>query len=220
MSRSRAALLLLSGAVAIAGLVYRFAPSGPPPLEVKVLDHSEAHGDSAAPAMCPWREPERDLHAFFPLAREYRQETLVLSPLRLEIQRRLGPGVPLESNSLYVYRVNDGRRLNGAFLIRRAAGEFGAIETVVAVGPARRIIGIRLQRHREPPPVAAFLESPAFLNAFRGKSAKSAFRLGDDLPAAPPVAKRSAESVAGAVRSLLIEYDAAMEARGHRLSGS
>ena len=172
-----------------------------------------------APAMCPWRSPEKDLRAFFPRASGYRPETLVLSPLRLEIQRRLGAGVRLESNALYIYRVEESAATMppspcGAFLVRRASGEYGAIEVVVAVGMDRRVVGVRLQRHREPPPAAGTLASARWLGAFNGKSAASAFRSGEDLPVVSLAAKRSCEAVAGAVRSLLIEYDASEE---HRL---
>lgn len=163
--------------------------------------------------MCPWRDPNGDLRRFFPGATTYRQDTLILSPLRLPILKRLGPGARLDSNALYAYRALKGGAAVGAVLIRRVAAEFGAVEVVVGVGLDRRVVGVRLQRHREPPAVAAAIASPAWLGAFRGKGPGDAFRIGGDLPAVPPEARRSAEAVAGAVRSLLIEYDVAESAR-------
>jgi hypothetical protein len=168
--------------------------------------HSAA---TEVPAMCPWRDPKSDLRRFFPGADSYGQETLILSPLRLEIMKRLGPGVPLESNALYIYRALQGQTRRGTALVRRASGEYGAIEVVVAVDPERRVIGVHLQRHREPPAIASAIASPQWLGAFRGKTANDAFHIGGDLPAVPPVAEKSAEAIAGAVRSLLIELDVA-----------
>jgi hypothetical protein len=173
------------------------------------------HAVTEAPAMCPWRDPLGDLNRFFPGADSYRQETLILSSLRLEVLKRLGPGVPLESNALYVYRAIEGKVDRGTILIRRTGGEYGAIEVVVAVDPARHVVGVRLQRYREPPAVAAPIASPRWLDSFRGKTAGDAFRVGGDLTAVPPSATRSAEAVAGAVRSLLIELDVA-ERRTHK----
>lgn len=149
-----------------------------------------------APAMCPWRDPKGDLARFFPGATDYRQELLSLSPLRLKILKRLGPGAPLESNALYLYRVE--RR--GAVLVRRAAGAFGAIEVVVAVGTDRRIVGVRVQSHREPPPTGDRLRSEALLKGFVGKGPD------DPLPDAVP-------ALAQTVHSLLVEFDEAEAAR-------
>jgi hypothetical protein len=179
--------------------------------------YETAHPSAAVevPAMCPWRDPQGDLRRFFPGADGYRQETLILSSLRLEILKRLGPGVPLESNALYVYRATQGKSDRGTILVRRAGGEYGAIEVVVALDPARRVVGVHLQRHREPPPVADVITSPQWLGAFRGKSASDAFHVGGDLPAVPPAAQKSAEAVARAVRSLLIEFEVA-ETQAHR----
>src|SRR5438270_10071818 len=63
------------------------------------------HANSEAPAMCPWREPLRDMKSFFQGATGYRTETIALSRRRLQIIRRLGPDVPMESTALYVNRI-------------------------------------------------------------------------------------------------------------------
>ena len=176
-----------------------------PPLETHIVPGKATE----APAMCPWRDPTGDRKRFFPDADGHTQESLILSSLRLKILKRLGPNSVLESNALYLYRVHHGKDERGTVLVRRAAGEFGAIEVVVAVDPSRRILGVRLQRHREPPEVAAALESPAWLGAFRGKMASDPLEIGNGLPVVPPSARKSVEAVARAVRSLLIEYDVA-----------
>jgi hypothetical protein len=186
-------------------------PAAPP---VEVL--SEPAKIAEAPAMCPWRDPTGDMRRFFPDADAYVQESLILSSVRLEILRRLGPDTPLESNALYLYRVRRGKEERGTVLVRRAAGEFGAIEVVVAIDRSQHVVGVRLQRHREPPEVAAVLESPKWLGEFHGKAASDPLEIGNGLPNVPATARKSAAAIARAVRSLLIEYAVAeMHHRGN-----
>lgn len=157
--------------------------------------------------MCPWREPDRDLRLFFPGAATYRTDVLILSRLRTQIIRQLGPHTPLESNALYLYRIQQGPTPRGTVLVRRTAGRFGAMEVVVALDRRGRIIGVRLQRHREPLVVASILTSPHWLGAFRGKTAASRWKIGEDIPAVPAEARVSAEAMVRAVRALLIEWE-------------
>ena len=158
--------------------------------------------------MVPWRAPRADLDVFFPgaaLPDSAAPRVLALSSKRAEIIRRLGNETPLDSNALFVFPV-EGR---GAILLRRAAGEFGAIEVVLGVDTAGKVVGLRLQRHREPPEIERALTARPFLMSFSGKTAQSHF----ELPAqTPPVAEKSARAVLRAVRALLIEYDAGTRA--------
>ena len=160
---------------------------------------------SAAP-MCPWRDPEGDLKTLFPGADSYKQETLILSAVRVEIQKRLGTGAGPETNALYVYRVSQGAMPRGVILVRRTSGEYGAIEAVVGRDADGKIVGVRIQRHREPPQIAAALTDAHWLGAFVGKTDANAFRVGGDLPAVPPAAQKSADALAQCIRALLIEY--------------
>jgi hypothetical protein len=164
-------------------------------------------GNTEAPAMCPWRDPAGDMTRFFPGTSEYSRDTLILSSYRVVIMRRLGKDTPLESNTLYAYRIHRDGKTIGTVLVRRAAGEYGAIEVVLAVDNERRIVGLRLQRHREPVSIAAALTNPKWENAFHRKNADDDFTLGRGLPEVPKDARTSANAVAKAVRSLLIEYD-------------
>jgi hypothetical protein len=155
-------------------------------------------------AMVPWRAPQTDLAALFPgapLPDLTTPKIVALSARRAEILQRLGKDTPLDSNALYIYPIT-GR---GAVLLRRAAGEFGAIEIVLGVDAHGKVVGVRLQRHREPPEIEKALRAPAFLESFSGKTAQSTFALPKALP---PVATSSARAVLRAVRALLIEYDA------------
>ena len=206
MRTIRRGLLALAGGAIVAGLLSGCQSA--PDLSVEPAPETPLH-IAEAPAMCPWRDPKADLNRFFSDADSYKLEALILSSLRLEVIRRLGPDTPLESNALYIYRVHRGKEARGVVLVRRAPGEFGAIEVVVAVDASGQIVGVHLQRHREPPEVAAALESPTWLGAFKGKTADDPLRIGTGLPAVPAAARKSAEAVARAVRSLLIEYDVA-----------
>lgn len=191
------ALCLMPLVFFVSGCTEHDAPTGDPTIRAS-LD---------APAMCPWREPEKDLQHFFPGANDYSRDTLILSSLRLEIMKRLGKDVPLESNSLYAYRVHRQKQTCGTILVRRTAGEFGAMEVVLAVNPERQVVGLWLQRHREPPAIARVIEDAKWLGKFTGKKADDDFTIGQGLPVVPPDAEKSATAVAQAVRSLLIEYD-------------
>lgn len=155
-------------------------------------------------AMVPWRTPQADMAAFFPgapLPDSAAPKVVSLAARRTEIIQRLGKETPLDSNALYVYPVPG----HGAVLLRRTAGEFGGIEIVVGIGKTGAVVGVRLQRHREPPEIERVLTAPSFLGSFVGKTAQSNF----SLPAATPLAaQKSARAVQSAVRALLIEYDA------------
>lgn len=208
-------LLLPAAALAAAGIgaaALRGTQGDEPLATVDLHAHESARG---AQAMCPWREPERDMAALFPGATGYTTDLLVLSHLRLAILKRLGPGARLDSNALYVYRVARGSERAGTVLVRRVSGEYGAIEVVVGVDANGRVEGARIQRHREPPETAASITSARWLGAFRGKTADARFEPGEDLPPVPPSAQASARAVAQAVRSLLVEYEAGEAAHRH-----
>lgn len=167
---------------------------------------------SSAPGLCPWRDPKGDLRAFFPGADQYQTRRLALSGLRLPIRKRLGPGATLDDNTLQSFPVFRGSVPQGAVLVQRTAGEYGAVEVVVGVDEAGRVRGVRVQRMREPDGVAQALTDPAWLGALRGKTADDGWRLGADVPDRPAPARVEARLVVLTVRSLLIEYD---EARKH-----
>lgn len=161
--------------------------------------------------MVPWRDPARDVVVLFPGAATPPTDTpqvISLSRHRREIQEALGPETPLAGNALYVYPVTKNGVAQGVVILRRARGEWGAIEVVVGIKPNEEIAGIRIQRHREPHDVADYLNSPAFINDFPGKKYNHRFRLGFDSPPAPAYARTSAHAVAQAVRAVCIEYHA------------
>jgi hypothetical protein len=195
-------LLILGGGaflLAIGALVWRSsqAPATERPFEIKNVP------PQAAP-LCPWREPEADLKRFFPNATRYEVETLILSGSRGELAERLGRIPTGDENALRLYRVFQETELLGCVMTQRVKGEYGAIELVLGLDTRKRICGMRLQRMREPEPVAHALENSEWLGSFTGKDAASAWKIGVDLPEVPTEARVSAEAVVHGARSLLV----------------
>lgn len=154
-------------------------------------------------AMCPWREPDSDLAAWFPGATRTETEVLILSGLRPELAARLGRPVTAEENALHLHRVLENGRQRGEVVVRRVKGESGAVELVVALSPDGSVLGIRVQRSREPDAVAVALGS-SWLGSFRGRTARDPLQPGADLPAVPEAARVTAAAICDGVRSLLI----------------
>ena len=159
--------------------------------------------------LCPWRQPEADLHRFFPGATRWQSEIRVLSGQLLELRRRLGRDPQPEELALQVHRVFRNSEELGAVLVRCVHGEYGAIEIVLAIDPQGTVVGLELQRQREPAAIAAALTSPDWLGAFRGLRAADFAAAAPSLPAVPAQARSSADAIADGVRSLLILYQTA-----------
>jgi hypothetical protein len=159
--------------------------------------------------ICPWREPERDVREFFPEANRYETATRILSGKRLELQERLGRAPAPDEASLQLHEVFRGVEKVGTVLTRRVRGEHGAIELVLAVDGEHCVRGWRVQRLREPETVVAALESAGWRASLSGKSADVAWRLGQDIPDLPSVARVSGMAVLEGIRSLLVLLAAA-----------
>lgn len=153
--------------------------------------------------MCPWRQPEADMRACFPGATGYRTEALILTNHLRELNKRLGRRPTPEENPLYVHRVFAGTRQIGSVLARRVKGEYGAIEIVLAVKD-NAVVRLSIQRLREPAPIAQALNSPAWLQSFKGKTIDSSWQ---DISQVPPVARLSAAAVIEGARSLMILHE-------------
>ena len=92
----------------------------------------------------------------------------------------------------------------GAILSRRVKGAYGAIELALATDTNHPVRGLRLQRLREPEPVARALQNPDWLQAVKGKGADADWQLGGDIPDVPPEARLSAQVVVDGTRTVLI----------------
>ena len=164
-----------------------------------------------SPGLLPWRNPKSDMQAFFPGATDYRLQPVAFSGIVLPINRRLGPKDPLEVYGVYLYTILRHGAVCGTVSIQQADGEYGVIEVVVGLDNHSRIVGVHLQRYREPDSIAKALASPKWLASFRGKDANSKFEIGDDIPSVPENAMPSAQAVVGTVRSLVIELSVARQ---------
>jgi hypothetical protein len=170
----------------------------------------------AAP-LCPWREPESDLQHFFPYATDYQKETRILSGLRLELASRLGRAPTGDENALRVNRVYRNGTMLGTILTRRVKGDYGAIELVLAVDTNRSVVGMRLQRLREPEVIEKALQNEAWQRAFVGKRAGDSWQIGNDLPEVPAMARHSPDAVAEGARDLLVLLTTADQAQTSNL---
>ncbi|HZT42933.1 MAG TPA: hypothetical protein VFA07_12265 [Chthonomonadaceae bacterium] len=210
--RTRSLFLLgLVGLLAAAGIGWALLrPHSGEDLPTVDVSASEFTQKDEQAGLCPWRDPEGDRKRFFPASSGYEDELAALSSQRPELQRRLGRPLTGEDNAVRIHRILAGQTPVGAIVTRRVRGESGVIEMVLAVGLDGRVVGARLQRLREPDSVAAALQSPAWLGAFRGKTADSAWRSGQDIPNVPAAAHSSAEAILDGAHSILV-----MLALGH-----
>ena len=184
---------------------------------VETISNSLAVPPEAAP-LCPWREPETDMKAFFPAATDHRSELRILSGLRAELAQQLHRQPTGDDNALRLNRIYRGDTRLGAILTRRVKGECGAIELVVAINNDGAVQGLRLQRLREPESTAAALEDPHWLAAFAGKRASALWQMGIDLPLVCAPARPSATAIIDGVRTVLILADTAEHASKARLA--
>jgi Na+-translocating ferredoxin:NAD+ oxidoreductase RnfG subunit len=191
MAAVAAALLALAG--------WQAARIGPP----ETLFEGHTKPPEPGP-LCPWRQPDTDLKTLFPSATRYEVETRILSGKRTELAQRLDRAPTGDENALRFYRVYRENTALGTVLTRRVKGEYGAIELVLATDAEERVSGMRLQRLREPEPIASALENSAWQESFRGKEANSPWHLDQQTAELPVVAQGSARAVAEGVRSLLV----------------
>jgi len=167
--------------------------------------------------LCPWREPAHDLTSFFPTATRYDAETHILSGMRLQLASLLGRPATGDENALHIYRIYAQPTPLGVILTQRVKGAYGAIEIVLGVNPEGKVIGLRLQRHREPESIAALLQRPEWLGTFVGKQAADPWKLGEDIPAVSEEARISADAIVQGTRSTLILLQAVNDSRAGNL---
>jgi len=160
--------------------------------------------------MCPWRAPEEDRLRWFPGSISARDETLVMGRHRIELQRRLGRPLDSDDGAIIVHRILGRSVSPGVVVTRRVRGESGLIELVLATDSNGRVLGARIQRHREPGTTANALQSKSWLAAFRGKNSASHWQLGDDIPDVAAEARPSAEAIVTEARNVLILLDIAL----------
>ncbi len=154
--------------------------------------------------VCVWRDPERTMARLFPQAQDYKTVTVKLTPAQVQaIEQTLGTPVdPSEKAEMNFYEIVDaqGKSL-GTVMALAGKGEYGAIEVVIGIDPASKIIGAYIQRSRERSTSA--LQSPAFLKQFVGTTWGDPMSVGMDIRPASG-AEDASRVVAFTIRKMLI----------------
>jgi hypothetical protein len=194
--------LLIAGSALAVGLAFAVWHSASRS-SVDTFSEAKTVTPEAMP-LCPWRQPEADLKAFFPQATGYRAETRILSGMRLELAERLGRTPTGDENALRLYRVSRDDAPVGTILTRRVKGTYGAIELVLATDTNQTVHAMRLQRLREPESISSVLQDARWQSSFIGKGWQDVCKVGRDTPSVPTEAIGSAEAVSDGIRSLLI----------------
>lgn len=168
----------------------------------------------AVPALadvCVWRDPERTMQNIFPAARDYKTTTVKFTLTNVgAIEKELGSRIEEASQggefSFYdiIGAVGGKPRKIGTILALAGKGEYGVIEVVIGIDTSGKILGTYIQRSRER--VTKALESPAFLDQFKGKTAASDFGVGSAIKPASPDAEGASRTVAFVIRKMLVFY--------------
>ena len=168
----------------------------------------------AAPALadvCVWRDPERTMQKVFPSALDYKTTTVKFKHDNVRaIETELGfvidePSQGGEFNFYDIIEAVGGKpRKMGTIIALAGKGEYGAIEVVIGVDGAGKIVAAYIQRSRER--VTKSLESTAFLHQFKGKTRADTFEVGTALKPASAEAMAASRTVALVIRKMLVFY--------------
>lgn len=154
-------------------------------------------------SLCVWVNPDRDIKNFFPGAGSYSTELRKYNKEQeAVIVKRLGVPLDPDESEFKFYRVKKQSQVVGTVLTHQARGKYGAIQTVVAIANDGKIIGIYVQRHREP----INLNQESFLKQFKGKTANDPITVGQDIRAISGN-EQSCQAVAFSVKKIIIAYD-------------
>lgn len=196
---SRALFFAASGALVLLAAVWTIERK---PAQVDVLFEPVVPNIESAP-LCPWREPDRDMRAFFPSATHYTNETRILSGIRVELTKLLGRMPEADENSLNLHAIFSGNQEIGCVITRRVKGEHGAIELAVGINPQEEISGFRVQRMREPEEIASVLRGEHWQTRFLGRKYDRGWQ-DDDAMILPEAARFSGRAISEGMHSLLI----------------
>ncbi len=154
-------------------------------------------------ALCVWINPDRDIKNFFPGAQSYRTESVKYTAKQgKEIEKRIEGKLDPDENEFKFYRVKKDNKVVGTVLTHQARGKYGAVQTVVGIDTTGKVIGVYVQRHREP----TNLNTAKFLQQFGGKTADDPLTVGKDIDAINGHDK-SSQAVAYSVKKILVVYD-------------
>ncbi len=168
-------------------------------------------------ALCVWRQPDSDIAGIFGKG-SYKTVFEDITPaMRRRIEKRLGFALDADETQFKFFPVYQGKKQVGTVMTHAGKGQFGAIEVVVAVVPTdsgAAVKEVRIQRDREK--AKAALRSSKFLGQFKGMTATGDFALGRRIKTAASGAEKASQSVANAVRKLLVVHDEVKSAIGNR----
>lgn len=158
---------------------------------------------TAFSALCVWVNPDRDMKKFFPGAKSYTTDIRKYSKEQgKDIEKRIGSKLDPDENEFKFYRVKKDNKVVGTVLTHQARGKYGAVQTVAGIGNDGKIIGVYVQRHREP----TNMNNDSFLKQFVGKTADDPITVGEDIT---PINgyNRSSQAVAFSVKKILVVHD-------------
>lgn len=161
--------------------------------------------------VCVWRDPERTMQKIFPAARDYKTITVKMTPDKIAaieraINAKLDDSEKNEFNFYDITAVVRGKPQKiGTIVALAGRGEYGVIEVVIGLDGAGKIAGVYIQRSRER--VTRALESPAFLQQFKGKSKEDGFDVGSIIKPASADADSASQVVAFVIKKMLVFYD-------------
>ena len=151
------------------------------------------------------------MERLFPAARDYRTRTIKMTPERIAaIERQLGEKLEeSERREFDLYEITGGTAGGaatlGTVLALAGKGEYGAIEVVIGVDGAGKMVGAYVQRVRERSSKA--LQSPEFLGQFAGKTKNDGFDIDRSIKPASPDALAASRVVASVIRKMLVLHD-------------
>ena len=158
---------------------------------------------SAYAALCVWLNPDRDIKNFFPGANSYTTDTKKYTKEQeKEIEKRIGGQLDPDENEFKFYKVKKSGKQVGTVLTHQARGRYGAVQVVVGIGNDDKVIGVYVQRHREP----INLNEKTFLAQFAQKTADDPVSIEKDIK---PIKghEKSSHAVALSVKKILVVHD-------------
>lgn len=163
----------------------------------------------ASADVCVWRDPERTMQKIYPDARDYKTVTVKFNPDNVRaIEKQLGSTIeePSQGGEFTFYdivgSVGGKPHKIGTIIALAGKGEYGAIEVVIGVDGSGKIVGTYIQRSRERATKA--LESPTFLDQFKGKTRTGGFDVGSAIKPASTDAIDDSQVVALAIKKMLV----------------
>jgi hypothetical protein len=157
----------------------------------------------AQASLCVWRKPDQDIKEFFPGAESYKTELKSVGDKGKAIEKLIGAKLDPDEHEFKFFRIIKDKKTIGTVMTHLGKGQYGAIEVVVAFKNDGKIIGVEIQRDREKK--RKELRSEDFLGQFKGKTAKSALTVGNDIKLVEG-ARESSEAVAFAVKKLAVAF--------------